>query len=119
MLDGLAISYVQWERANGPFAIPAPFTSFTATSNRADPYIRWNGPLILSPTLIVLHSLGGVVASMYDYTPGGPGFESRVGPSLVIESFCIVSLSNSPELGSWRCFTPVPWRARKVVGPAS
>ncbi|CAH0722911.1 unnamed protein product, partial [Brenthis ino] len=42
--------------------------------------------------------LGGVVASMYGCTPGGPGFESRVGPSLVIESFCIVSLSNSPEL---------------------
>ncbi|CAH0716636.1 unnamed protein product, partial [Brenthis ino] len=41
--------------------------------------------------------LGGVVASMYGGTPGGPGFESRVGPSLVIESFCIVSLSNSPE----------------------
>ncbi|CAH0718288.1 unnamed protein product, partial [Brenthis ino] len=28
---------------------------------------------------------------MYGCTPGGPGFESRVGPSLVIESFCIVS----------------------------
>ncbi|CAH0726971.1 unnamed protein product, partial [Brenthis ino] len=36
---------------------------------------------------------------MYGCTLGGPGFESRVGPSLVIESFCIVSLSNSPELG--------------------
>ncbi|CAH0729970.1 unnamed protein product, partial [Brenthis ino] len=55
---------------------------------------------------------------MYGCTPGGPGFESRVGPSLVTESFCIVSLSNSPELGSWRCFTPVPRRARKAVGPA-
>ncbi|CAH0713996.1 unnamed protein product, partial [Brenthis ino] len=49
---------------------------------------------------------GGVVASMYGCTPGGPGFESRVGPSLVIESFCIVSLSNSTELGSWRCPPP-------------
>ncbi|CAH0722880.1 unnamed protein product, partial [Brenthis ino] len=28
---------------------------------------------------------------MYGCTPGGPGFESRVGPSLVIESFCIVA----------------------------
>ncbi|CAH0724303.1 unnamed protein product, partial [Brenthis ino] len=36
-----------------------------------------------------LNCLGGVVASMYGCTPGGPGFESRVGPSLVIESFCI------------------------------
>ncbi|CAH0716310.1 unnamed protein product, partial [Brenthis ino] len=54
---------------------------------------------------------------MYGGTPGGPGFESRVGPSLVIDSFCIVSLS-SPELGSWRCFTPVPQGARKAVGPA-
>ncbi|CAH0720340.1 unnamed protein product, partial [Brenthis ino] len=62
--------------------------------------------------------LGGVVVSKYGRTPGGPGFESRVGPSLVIESFCTVSLSNSPELGSWRCFTPVPRRARKAVGPA-
>ncbi|CAH0723367.1 unnamed protein product, partial [Brenthis ino] len=35
---------------------------------------------------------------MYGCTLGGPGFESRVGPSLVIESFCIVGLSNSPEL---------------------
>ncbi|CAH0718404.1 unnamed protein product, partial [Brenthis ino] len=40
--------------------------------------------------------LGGVVDSMYGCTPGGPGFEFRVGPSLVIESFCIVSLNNSP-----------------------
>ncbi|CAH0717997.1 unnamed protein product, partial [Brenthis ino] len=62
--------------------------------------------------------LGGVVASMYGCTPRGPGFESRVRPSLVIESFCIVSLSNNPELGSRRCFTPVPRRARKPVGPA-
>ncbi|CAH0722083.1 unnamed protein product, partial [Brenthis ino] len=43
---------------------------------------------------------------MYGCTPGGPGFESRVGPSLVIESSCIVSLSNSPELGSWAVFQP-------------
>ncbi|CAH0730648.1 unnamed protein product, partial [Brenthis ino] len=55
---------------------------------------------------------------MYSCTLGGPGFESRVGPSLVIEYFSIVSLGNSPELGSWRCFTPVPRRARKAVGPA-
>ncbi|CAH0730048.1 unnamed protein product, partial [Brenthis ino] len=46
------------------------------------------------------------MASMYGCTPGGPGFESRVGPSLVIESFCILSLNNSPELESWWCFTP-------------
>ncbi|CAH0730204.1 unnamed protein product, partial [Brenthis ino] len=39
-----------------------------------------------------INCLGGVAASMYGCTPGGPGFESRVGPSLVIESFCIVSL---------------------------
>ncbi|CAH0719721.1 unnamed protein product, partial [Brenthis ino] len=37
--------------------------------------------------------LRGVVASMYGCTPGGPGFESRVGPSLVIESFCISKAS--------------------------
>ncbi|CAH0719895.1 unnamed protein product, partial [Brenthis ino] len=43
---------------------------------------------------------------MYGCTSGGPGFEPRVGPSLVIESFYIVSLSNSPELGSWRCLPP-------------
>ncbi|CAH0725486.1 unnamed protein product, partial [Brenthis ino] len=47
---------------------------------------------------------------MYGCTPGDPGFEYRIGPSLVIESFCIVSLSNSPELGRWQCFTPVPRR---------
>ncbi|CAH0715579.1 unnamed protein product, partial [Brenthis ino] len=66
-----------------------------------------------------------IVASMYGCTPGGPGFESRFGPSLVIESSCIVSLSNSPELGSGRCFTPVPsvlrlnshWSCRAVVPP--
>ncbi|CAH0714823.1 unnamed protein product, partial [Brenthis ino] len=63
----------------------------------------------------ILNCLGGVVASMYGCTLGGPGFESRVGPSLVIESFCIVSLSNSPELGSWRFYTTVPRRARKAV----
>ncbi|CAH0723510.1 unnamed protein product, partial [Brenthis ino] len=63
----------------------------------------------------VKNCLGGVVANMYGCTPGGPRFESRVGPSLVIESFCIVCLSNSPELGSWRCFTPVPRRARRAV----
>ncbi|CAH0719794.1 unnamed protein product, partial [Brenthis ino] len=68
---------------------------------------------------IIVNCLGGVVASMYGCTPGGPGFESHVEPSLVIESFCIVSLSNSPELGSWRCFTYVPRRACKAVGPAS
>ncbi|CAH0720179.1 unnamed protein product, partial [Brenthis ino] len=48
--------------------------------------------------LIIIYCLGGVVASMYGCTLGGPGFESRVGPRLVIESFCIVSLSNNPEL---------------------
>ncbi|CAH0720748.1 unnamed protein product, partial [Brenthis ino] len=52
---------------------------------------------------------------MYGCTLGVPGVESRIGPSLVAESFCILSLSNSPELGSWRCFTPVPRRARKSV----
>ncbi|CAH0713018.1 unnamed protein product, partial [Brenthis ino] len=52
---------------------------------------------------------------MYSCTPGDPGFESQVGPSLVIESSCIVSLSNSPELGSWRCFTPVPQRAQPAT----
>ncbi|CAH0717602.1 unnamed protein product, partial [Brenthis ino] len=62
--------------------------------------------------------LGGVVASMYGCTLGGPGFEFRVGPGLVIESFCIVSLSSSPELGRWRCFTAVSRRARKAFGPA-
>ncbi|CAH0719426.1 unnamed protein product, partial [Brenthis ino] len=59
-----------------------------------------------------LNCLGGVVASLYGCTPGGPGFKSRVRPSLVIESFCLVSLRNSPELGSWRYFTAVPRRAR-------
>ncbi|CAH0726307.1 unnamed protein product, partial [Brenthis ino] len=54
----------------------------------------------------MFNCLGGVVASMYGCTPGGPGFESRVGPSLVIESFCVESFSSSPELGSWRCFNP-------------
>ncbi|CAH0722479.1 unnamed protein product, partial [Brenthis ino] len=75
--------------------------------------------------------IAGVVASMYGCTPGGPGFKSRVGPSLEIESFCIVSLSHSPELGSWRCLTLVPrehvkpsvlclnshWSCRVVVPP--
>ncbi|CAH0722539.1 unnamed protein product, partial [Brenthis ino] len=38
---------------------------------------------------------------MYGCTPG-PSFEPRVGPSLVIESFCKVSLSNSPlGAASW------------------
>ncbi|CAH0729530.1 unnamed protein product, partial [Brenthis ino] len=54
---------------------------------------------------------------MYACTSGGPGFESRVGTSLVMEFLRLVSLSNSPEMGSWRCFTPVPRRARKAVGP--
>ncbi|CAH0729995.1 unnamed protein product, partial [Brenthis ino] len=70
---------------------------------------------------------------MYGCTPGGPGFESRVGPSLVIESFYLVSLSDCPELGNWRCFTPEPslgehvkpsvlrlishWSCRAVVPP--
>ncbi|CAH0725423.1 unnamed protein product, partial [Brenthis ino] len=37
---------------------------------------------------------------MYGCTPGGPGFESRVGPSLVIESFCIASITaRSWEVG--------------------
>ncbi|CAH0715824.1 unnamed protein product, partial [Brenthis ino] len=34
---------------------------------------------------------------MYGCTPGGPGLESRVRPSLVIESFCILVVS--PYLG--------------------
>ncbi|CAH0725704.1 unnamed protein product, partial [Brenthis ino] len=75
-------------------------------------------PAILPIKKYLFNCLGGVMASMYGCISGGPGFESRVGPSLVIESICIVSLSNSPELGSWRCFTPVPRRARKAVGPA-
>ncbi|CAH0727201.1 unnamed protein product, partial [Brenthis ino] len=46
-----------------------------------------------------LQCLGGVAASMYGCTPGGPGFESRVGPSLVIESFCIEVIARSLEVG--------------------
>ncbi|CAH0717026.1 unnamed protein product, partial [Brenthis ino] len=64
---------------------------------------------------------------MYGCTPGGAEFESRVGQSLVIQSFYIVSLSNSPELGSWRCLGEhvkpsvlrlnSHWSCRAVVPP--
>ncbi|CAH0722087.1 unnamed protein product, partial [Brenthis ino] len=62
-----------------------------------------------------VNCLGGVVASMYGCTSGSPGFESPVGPSLVIESFYLVILNNSLELRSrWYC-TPVPRIAHKTV----
>lgn len=56
----------------------------------------------------------GLVANMYGCRSGGPGFESRVASSLVIETFCLKSLSNSSEL-SCRCVTPVLQRARKAI----
>ncbi|CAH0728216.1 unnamed protein product, partial [Brenthis ino] len=63
--------------------------------------------------------LGGVMVSTYRCTSGCPGFETRVGPSLVIASFSLVNFSNSSELGSWLSFTLVHRRARKAVSPAS
>ncbi|CAH0727193.1 unnamed protein product, partial [Brenthis ino] len=59
-----------------------------------------------SHTPVGVYCLGVVVASMYACTPGGPGFESRVGQSLVIESFCILSLNNSPGLESTQVSPP-------------
>ncbi|CAH0731136.1 unnamed protein product, partial [Brenthis ino] len=51
---------------------------------------------------------------MYGCSSGDLGFESR----LVIESFCLVRLSNSPELGSWRHVTTVPRQSTFRVAPA-
>ncbi|CAH0732012.1 unnamed protein product, partial [Brenthis ino] len=64
---------------------------------------------------------------MYDCTAGGPGFESRVGPRLVSESFCIVSRSwevdgVSPPCHGEQVKTSVlrlnyHWSCRAVVPP--
>ncbi|CAH0729625.1 unnamed protein product, partial [Brenthis ino] len=59
---------------------------------------------------------------MYGCTPGGPGFESRVGPSLVTESFCWEVGGVSPPCLGERVKPSVlrlnsHWSCRAVVPP--